>query len=67
LAKGIATLAGDPALRTTMGARARQRVAQRFSAERLVRDIDSLYTELLDQTGARAGRVPGHLRTALAP
>jgi glycosyltransferase involved in cell wall biosynthesis len=67
LARGIVRMAADPVLRRAMGARARQHVAQRFSAERLVRDIDSLYTELLGQAGAHAGRVPGHLRTAFAP
>jgi glycosyltransferase involved in cell wall biosynthesis len=49
LARGIVTLAADPALRAAMGARARRRVAQRFSAERLVRDIDSLYASLLNE------------------
>ena len=49
LANGIVTLAGDPALRATMGAQARRRVAQRFSAERLVRDIDAMYSELINQ------------------
>ena len=67
LAEGIVTLTADPGLRRAMGARARQHVAERFSAERLVRDIDSLYTELLGQAGAHAGRAPGHLRTAFAP
>jgi glycosyltransferase involved in cell wall biosynthesis len=52
LAKGIVGLTGDPALRATMGAQARRRVAQRFSAERLVREIDSLYTELINQPRA---------------
>jgi glycosyltransferase involved in cell wall biosynthesis len=52
LAKGIVALTGDPALRATMGAQARRRAAQRVSAERLVRDIDSLYTELINQPRA---------------
>jgi glycosyltransferase involved in cell wall biosynthesis len=47
LAQGIVALAADPALRATMGERARRRVAHRFSAARLLRDIDSLYAELL--------------------
>jgi glycosyltransferase involved in cell wall biosynthesis len=66
LAKGIVTLTADPVLRRAMGARARRHVAQRFSAERLVRDIDSLYTELLGEAGAHAARVPGELRTTSA-
>jgi glycosyltransferase involved in cell wall biosynthesis len=56
LANGIVALTGDPALRATMGAQARRRVAQRFSAERLVRDIDSLYTELSNQPRAHPDR-----------
>jgi glycosyltransferase involved in cell wall biosynthesis len=58
LAQGILALAGDPALRATVGEQARRRVAQRFSAERLVRDIDSLYTELINEPRAHADRVP---------
>jgi glycosyltransferase involved in cell wall biosynthesis len=61
LANGIVTLAGDPALRATMGAQARRRVAQRFSAERLVRDIDSLYSELINQPRAHADQVAAAL------
>ena len=51
LAQGIVALAGDPAMRATLGDRARRRVSERFSAERLVRDIDSLYTELIERNG----------------
>jgi glycosyltransferase involved in cell wall biosynthesis len=51
LAQGIVALAGDPAMRAIMGDKARRRAAERFSAERLVRDIDSLYTELIEQNG----------------
>jgi glycosyltransferase involved in cell wall biosynthesis len=43
----IARLAGDPALRARMGAAARRHVALRFSAERLLDDIEGLYRELL--------------------
>jgi glycosyltransferase involved in cell wall biosynthesis len=50
LANGIVALTGDRGLRANLGAQARRRVAQRFSAERLVRDIDSLYTELIKTT-----------------
>jgi glycosyltransferase involved in cell wall biosynthesis len=47
LAQGIVALAADPARRATMGEQARRRVTRRFSAARLVSDVDSLYTELL--------------------
>jgi glycosyltransferase involved in cell wall biosynthesis len=43
----IALLAGDASLRAQMGARARDHVRRRFSVERLVGDIDRLYSELL--------------------
>jgi glycosyltransferase involved in cell wall biosynthesis len=49
LAQGIVALAADPAQRAVMGERARRHVAPRFSAERLVRDIDSLYANLLNE------------------
>jgi glycosyltransferase involved in cell wall biosynthesis len=57
LANGIVALTGDPALRAAMGARARRRVAQRFSAERLVGDVDYLYCELINQPRAHADQV----------
>jgi glycosyltransferase involved in cell wall biosynthesis len=47
LAQSIVALADDPALRAAMGEQARRRVTQHFSAERLVRDVDSLYDELI--------------------
>jgi glycosyltransferase involved in cell wall biosynthesis len=56
LAQGIVALAADPSRRAAMGERARRRVANRFSAERLVRDIDSLYTELLHEPEVPAKR-----------
>jgi glycosyltransferase involved in cell wall biosynthesis len=46
--RAIAALAADPEGRAEMGARARAHVAARFSVDRLVADIDSLYAELLD-------------------
>ena len=48
LAAGIERMAGDPDLRAAMGQRAREHAMSRYSAERLVGDIDSLYRELLD-------------------
>jgi glycosyltransferase involved in cell wall biosynthesis len=47
LAHALALLASDPETRARMGERARSHVRNRFSVERLVRDIDELYTDLL--------------------
>jgi glycosyltransferase involved in cell wall biosynthesis len=47
LGRAVARLAADPELRRRMGSKARDHVAERFSAVRLVRDIDGLYRELL--------------------
>jgi glycosyltransferase involved in cell wall biosynthesis len=47
LAEGVAQLARDPELRAEMGARAREHVTRSFSIERLLRDIEGLYDELL--------------------
>jgi glycosyltransferase involved in cell wall biosynthesis len=47
LGEGIATLAGDSGARVKMGESAREHVAQRFSIERLVEDVEALYDELL--------------------
>lgn len=44
-------LAEDPALRRRMGSRAREHVRERFSGSRLLRDIDALYSRLLDPSG----------------
>jgi glycosyltransferase involved in cell wall biosynthesis len=49
LAHAIATLAGDTSKRARMGASAQDRVRERFSVERLVTDIDDLYSDLLAQ------------------
>jgi glycosyltransferase involved in cell wall biosynthesis len=51
LAGGIARLSGDPSGRAELGARARRHVATRFSVQRLVRDIDALYEDLIGQDG----------------
>jgi glycosyltransferase involved in cell wall biosynthesis len=47
LAHGILRLARNPGLRGQMGRRAREHVRSRFDADRLIRDIDALYAELL--------------------
>lgn len=47
LGAAIAAVAGDPELRRTLGAGARHHIAARWAADRLVRDIDSLYERLL--------------------
>jgi glycosyltransferase involved in cell wall biosynthesis len=47
LAEAIARLAREPELRTRLGASARRHVLERFSSDRLVRDIEALYDELL--------------------
>jgi glycosyltransferase involved in cell wall biosynthesis len=52
LGRAIAALAADPEGRAKMSAAARQHVAPRFSVARLVSDMDSLYSELL-QPGVR--------------
>ena len=47
LGRAIAELAGDAQLRAKMGRQARTHVVERFSADRLVHDVDELYRELL--------------------
>ena len=46
LAAATLELLGDPALRTTMGERARARVLERYDFNRLVADVAALYREL---------------------
>lgn len=52
LADAILRLAVDPAERSRMGAAGRQAVVARFSPERLVDDIDTLYRDALAQKRA---------------
>jgi glycosyltransferase involved in cell wall biosynthesis len=47
LAAALGKLVDDPTLRSRMGAAAREHVLGRYSSSRLVRDIESLYDELL--------------------
>jgi glycosyltransferase involved in cell wall biosynthesis len=49
LADAVLRLAADPAERSRMGTAGRQAVVERFSPERLVADIDTLYSEALAQ------------------
>jgi glycosyltransferase involved in cell wall biosynthesis len=52
LGHAIASLAADPARRRAMGEHAREHIRSRYSVERLVRDVEALYAELLG-AGAR--------------
>jgi glycosyltransferase involved in cell wall biosynthesis len=54
LAEGLLSLAGTRDLRMRMGGRARERVLARYSAERLIEDIDALYSDLLSARSHQA-------------
>ena len=56
LAEKLALLAGDPALRETMGREARGRALGRYAVQRLVDDVDALYRELLATTSPTTRR-----------
>jgi glycosyltransferase involved in cell wall biosynthesis len=47
LAHGLAELARDPALREALGRHGAERMRERYSAERMVDEIDALYDRLL--------------------
>ena len=49
LGAALAGLAADPGTREALGRRARERVRERYSVGRLLRDTDALYTELLEE------------------
>jgi glycosyltransferase involved in cell wall biosynthesis len=51
LAAATATLLEGPTLRVSMGRAASTRYAERFSAERLVRDVSAIYEEIADARG----------------
>lgn len=53
LAAAVSGLLADPERRRTLGQSGRQRVYPAFSAERLLQDMDALYTELLVEKGVR--------------
>lgn len=50
IAARIARISSEPDLRRKMGARARKHVAEKFTAARLLDDVDLLYTRLLGAT-----------------
>jgi glycosyltransferase involved in cell wall biosynthesis len=54
LAAALAELAGDRALRLSMGARAREHVRERYGSARLVADIERLYEALHPAPGGSA-------------
>lgn len=62
-ATALARMAGDPERRRLMGARAREHVRERFSADRFLRETHNLYEALLS---ARAGQAEPS-RASLAP
>lgn len=58
LADALIRLLSDDNLRLTLGAAGRQHVAQNFSFDRLVSEVDNLYTILLQIAGRRQSREP---------
>jgi glycosyltransferase involved in cell wall biosynthesis len=55
-ARALAELAGDAGDRDRMGATARDLALARYSIDRLLADIDALYSELLGNAAARSAR-----------
>lgn len=53
VAAALTRVAADRALAARLGAAAQKDVLARYDASRLVRDIDALYTALLDEAGVR--------------
>jgi L-malate glycosyltransferase len=56
LADAIATVLDDPERGMEMGALGRQRVAEHFSIEQMVRSTEALYERLLERKQGRVGR-----------
>jgi glycosyltransferase involved in cell wall biosynthesis len=56
LAAALARMAADPQLRRRCGRAARERALGRYGAQRLLRDVDALYTELAAARGAGRGQ-----------
>jgi glycosyltransferase involved in cell wall biosynthesis len=71
IADSLAHLAGDPELRRRQGEAGRAHVMPRYSVDRLVTDVDTLYETLLDERIARrhreARQVTQRLPRALPP
>jgi glycosyltransferase involved in cell wall biosynthesis len=55
LARAVARVLGDPELARFLGARARERVSERFTLSRMLRAHEELYDELLDRGAPDAG------------
>ena len=53
LADRLAQLARDPGLRARMGKQGRERVLPRYAVDRLVDDVDELYSSLLSEAAVR--------------
>lgn len=58
LAEGLAALLGDEAGRRAMAERARRRVAEEFSLDRMIRSVEQIYMDLV--AGSESGR-PGQI------
>jgi glycosyltransferase involved in cell wall biosynthesis len=58
LAAALLRLLADPDLRAELGARGAEAAPRRFGADRLVRDMDRLYTELTTAPAAAAASLP---------
>jgi glycosyltransferase involved in cell wall biosynthesis len=62
LGEAIASLAGDGERRASMGGRARRHATNRFTVERLVRDIGHLYEDLIRESRAMVNETSGPAR-----
>ena len=67
LARAIATLASDPSRRTRLGQQARRHVATQFSVRRLLRDIASVYDELIRESTGILDKDPRQRFRGLLP
>jgi glycosyltransferase involved in cell wall biosynthesis len=56
LADALLALAGDESLRQGLGRAARRRAIGRYGAERLLGDVDALYSELLAARRPTSGK-----------
>lgn len=64
LARAICALLEDRQMAARLGQAGRQRVVERFSAERMVRETERFYLELLARKGRRPAAVQGERRLA---